>query len=58
MNKLNEDITININVNIDGLPTYKSSKVEFWPILCNIQDMSVVPVMVYAYHEFDNDGLR
>lgn len=50
MKKLNENITININVNIDGLPTYKSSKVEFWPILCNIQDMSAVPVMVVGIY--------
>lgn len=30
--------TINLNINIDGLPIFKSSKKEFWPILCNIHD--------------------
>lgn len=33
---LNEDITIKLNFNIDGLPLFKSSKVQLWPILANI----------------------
>lgn len=27
---------IHLNFNFDGLPIHKSSKQEFWPILCNI----------------------
>lgn len=30
--------TISLNFNIDGLPIHKSSRCEFWPILCNIHD--------------------
>ena len=30
-----DDNTISINVNIDGLPLFKSSLVQFWPILCS-----------------------
>lgn len=28
--------TISLNINMDGLPIFKSSKKEFWPILCNV----------------------
>lgn len=38
--------TMSLNFNIDGLPIYNSSKVEFWPILFNIAEMPQVPAMV------------
>ena len=28
-----------MNINFDGLPIYKSSKEEFWPILFNVQEV-------------------
>lgn len=28
--------TISLNINMDGLPIFKSTKKEFWPILCNV----------------------
>lgn len=28
--------TIEVDFNIDGLPLYKSSPLQFWPILCRI----------------------
>lgn len=34
--KLNSDIKIEMNFNIDGLPIFKSSPIAFWPILGNI----------------------
>lgn len=34
--KLNEDITIGLNFNMDGLPLFKSSQRCFWPILASI----------------------
>lgn len=37
---------INLNVNVDGLPVYKSSKQEFWPILCNIYEFPEMKPMV------------
>lgn len=35
------DWTISLNVNVDGLPLYKSSKITFWPILVSIYGMCV-----------------
>lgn len=43
---LNESITISININIDGLPLYRSSQTEFWPILFNLAEMPQVSPMV------------
>lgn len=33
---VSRDITFHLKFNIDGLPIYKSSKVNFWPILASI----------------------
>lgn len=38
--------TISLNINIDGLPVYKSSRHQFWPILCNIFEVSHIPPFV------------
>lgn len=37
--------TISVNINMDGLPMFNSSRVEFWPILFNITEMPHVPAM-------------
>lgn len=37
---------VQLNVNIDGLPLFESSKMEFWPILFNIHGKSNVPPIV------------
>lgn len=34
--KLSSNLMIKLNINIDGLPLFKSSPVGFWPILANI----------------------
>lgn len=34
--KLNKNICIELNFNIDGLPLFKSSKFQFWPVLADI----------------------
>lgn len=34
--KLSRDMVIQINFNIDGLPLFNSSKIQFWPILAAI----------------------
>lgn len=39
---------INLNINVDGLPIYRSSKQEFWPILCNILELSQIKPMVFG----------
>lgn len=37
---------ISLNINIDGLPIYNSSKVELWPILFNIAEMPEISAKV------------
>lgn len=37
---------ISLNVNIDGLPPYKTSKIQIWPILFNIHELKKVAPMV------------
>lgn len=44
--KLRHPLSVSINVNIDGLPLYSSSQVQFWPILFNIHNMSHIKPMV------------
>lgn len=44
--KLNHPLSILININIDGLPLYSSSQVQFWPILFNIHGMPHIKPMV------------
>ena len=35
-----------LNFNVDGLPISKSSKEQFWPILCSIQNMNIRPFAI------------
>lgn len=37
---------IHLNVNVDGLPIFESGKDQFWPILCNIHEMSYIEPFV------------
>lgn len=41
---------VKININIDGLPLFESSKVQFWPILFNIHEKSNVPPMIIGIY--------
>lgn len=47
---LTENKIVTIDVNFDGLPTYKSSKVEFWPILIKIIEIPSIPVLVVGIY--------
>jgi len=40
---------LKLQFNIDGLPLYKSSSVEFWPILCSVRDTGTEPFIVGVY---------
>lgn len=42
---LAKDISISININIDGLPLYRSSNKNFWPILFNINEFPDIAPM-------------
>lgn len=42
---LDRNVTISLKVNVDGLPLYKSSKMQFWPILASIHGMCVLFVL-------------
>lgn len=44
--KLDESITISLTINIDGLPLFNGSAVQFWPILFNIAELPHVSAMV------------
>lgn len=35
--KLNSNLSIQLNINADGLPLYKSSPIVFWPMLATIR---------------------
>lgn len=44
------DISISLNINIDGIPIYKSSKIQFWPILFTIHEIkNFTPMVVGIY---------
>lgn len=39
--KLSFNLCVELNVNVDGLPLFKSSPLEFWPILANVHGESL-----------------
>lgn len=42
--------SISLNINIDGLPLFESSLEQFWPILCNIQQLHYIePIVIGIY---------
>lgn len=40
---------ISLKINIDGLPVFKSSKYQFWPILCSVSEIPLPPFVVGKY---------
>ncbi|XP_055306815.1 uncharacterized protein LOC129571070 [Sitodiplosis mosellana] len=46
--KLNENISIKLNFNMDGLPVFKSSQCVFWPILSSIHKMPHIRPMIIS----------
>lgn len=43
--KINQPISISININIDGVPLFRSSNKTFWPILFNIHEYPQIRAM-------------
>lgn len=37
---------LKLSIHIDGLPPYRSSKLEFWPIQCSIKGVNIKPFFV------------
>ncbi|XP_062534120.1 uncharacterized protein LOC134203263 [Armigeres subalbatus] len=48
--EIKEPVNISIKINMDGLPVYKSSKDEFWPILFNIDEFPYIKPMVIGIY--------
>lgn len=46
-------MSINININIDGLPVFKSAKTQLWPILFNIEEIPSAKPMAIAIFSGD-----
>lgn len=45
---------ISLNINIDGLPAFKSSKLQLWPILCNVHEIPKLrPIVIGIYSGTD-----
>lgn len=46
-----EPMMVSLNINMDGLPVYKSSRDELWPILFSIHELpNVKPAVIGVYH--------
>lgn len=41
---------LSLNINVDGLPISKSSKSQFWPILCNVHEISQLPPIIIGIY--------
>jgi len=46
---LSEETSLVLQFNMDGLPVYKSSSVELWPLLCLVRQLSHKPFVVGLY---------
>jgi hypothetical protein len=42
--------SINLRINIDGLPTFKSKNMTMWPVQCNFADYPDVPPFIVAVY--------
>ncbi|XP_055640812.1 uncharacterized protein LOC129778130 [Toxorhynchites rutilus septentrionalis] len=50
-NNLTMPMTISLNINIDGLPLFRNSMRNFWPIVCNIYEQpDIPPVVIGIFH--------
>lgn len=49
-----EDTDVKLNVNIDGLPLFNSSKISFWPILGNVNGMHFCLISIDVSMQISN----
>lgn len=48
---ISSSMSISININVDGLPIYKSAAKNFWPILCNVHEFpDIGPFVVGIFY--------
>lgn len=47
---LRENTDVKLNINVDGLPLFKSSKITFWPILGNVNGKYIKRVWIEKYY--------
>ncbi|XP_052891199.1 uncharacterized protein LOC128299314 [Anopheles moucheti] len=47
---LNSSSKLQLNVSIDGLPIFRSSNLQFWPILINVHNVPDAPVMTVSIY--------
>lgn len=47
---ISEPVSVSLKINIDGLPIYRSSKDEFWPILFSIHEMPQIRPMIIGIY--------
>lgn len=52
---IRQSTSIEINLNIDGVPIYENGTSQFWPVLCNVHGMRhISPIIVgifYGHHK-------
>ena len=47
--QLEQNMVVNLQVNIDGLPLFKSSRTQLWPILGHVMNFNCEPVLLGLY---------
>lgn len=47
---LDRSMSISLNINIDGIPLYRSSKIQFWPILVAVHEIDDFDPMVVGLY--------
>lgn len=47
---IKNDMTIHLTINIDGLPLYNSSQIEFWPILVKVFEYDHIPPLIIGIY--------
>lgn len=47
INKISKD-PVDVSINVDGIPLYKSTQKQFWPILATFNDSNPIVVAIYS----------